>query len=247
MMARDPFGVYFLLEKGIPMLTISNDVMRLTMREDGTNVALLDIKGKIRWELDESTRYVSQRVQRLESDAFRYEAVNSAASKVSLTRRGKASRLGLDRILTQYKTKEGNVSVFWILETDRLRVVADPRIDNPASSLSLPGVFRPAENQHFLSAVPHTQGIIHTGKGPAFYKALYNPAFIFMCFFAQMAKSSALLSIMEDDVDVCVVWGKTSAGKINLQFVEQPEFGKLSYPRENVFFFTRPDITAICK
>ena len=126
-------------------------------------------------------------------------------------------------------------------------MIADPNIDNPASSLSLPGVFRPADNEPFLSAVPHTQGIIHTGRGPAFYKALYNPAFIFMCFFAQMAKKSALLSIMGDDVDVCVVWEKTAAGTINLQFVEQPEFGKLAYPRENVFFFTRPDITAICK
>lgn len=229
------------------MLTISNAVMRLSMREDGTNVSLFDLRGRTLWELDESTRYVSQEAQRLESDAYRYEAVHSTASKVALTGKGKASRLGPGRILTQYKTRQGNVSILWALEPDRLRVIANFNIDNPASSLSLPGVFRPADNEHFLSAIPHTQGIIHTGKGPAFYKALYNPAFIFMCFFAQMAKRSALLSVMEDDVDVCVVWEKTSAGTINLQYVEQPEFGKLAYPRENVFVFTRPDITSICK
>lgn len=70
---------------------------------------------------------------------------------------------------------------------------------------------------------------------------------LFMCFYAQMARTSALPAIAEEDMDACLVWEKTRAGKINLMWVEEPEFGTLAYKREVVFFFTPPDITAVCK
>jgi len=231
----------------MPMLEISNAAISLSMRENGTEVVITDRRRMCSWLLDESTRYVSNKARRMERDAFKYENAHGKNSIVGLTGRGRAGKQGDNAIRCWYTTPNGNVLQTWTLEKDRIIVTAHPEVENAASSVALPGAFRPMKSDAFLSVVPHTQGIIHKGNGPAFYKALANPAFIFMCFYGQMSERGALLSIMETDIDAVLVWEKTSAGRVNLLWVQQPRLGRLAYVRETVLMFTDPDITPLCK
>jgi len=128
-----------------------------------------------------------------------------------------------------------------------VHVFAEPEAEHCASSVALPGTFRPEGRDDFLAVIAHVQGFVHKGKGPAFFKAYCSPTFLSMCMYGQLAARSGLLSIMETDPDAVMIWEKTEKGRINLQWVQQPSFGKLAYPRETVLVLTAPDITPLCK
>jgi len=229
------------------MLSIRNASIELAMKADGTNVRVTDLKRKTTWVLDEQTRYVSSKVKRLDHDAFRYERVHGKTSSVGLLGSGKAEKVSEREIRCIHRTRNGSVSLSWVLEKDRLRIFAEADIDNAASSVSLPGVFRPAGGASFKMALTRTQGFVHSGRGPSYFYAWYTPAFLSMCFYAQIAERSALLSILETDIDGCLIWEKTADGLLNIGWVHQPRFGELAYRRETVMTFTAPDITPVCK
>lgn len=224
-------------------LILRGDALELVINADGTDVRVTDLGRRVTWLLDESTRLVARDVERFDHDAFR-----AGVSAVLGT--GLARKAGNDTILSEHNTPAGRVRLRWTMERDRLRVFAEA-IDgkDAATALALPGTFRP-ERGTFLSAVPNCQGILHTGKGPSFYRPLYGKGHgdgFTMSMFGQIAEGACLLTISEADADAALHWEKTGNGEMRLMWMQHPSMGALSYEREVVFFPCDANVTAACK
>jgi len=231
------------------MLTLKSQSLQLTMRADATNVVLTDLRTGTRWLLDESTRLVSSKAGHFEWNAFAADELAKADGKVVPLGAGQSRLIDENTILAEHQSPAGMVRLRWTMEADRLRIVAEPIDGEAASSLALPGTFRP-EGEQFTSAVPNCQGVLHFGKGPAFYKPLTmygHGAGWTMPMFGQLAETGSLLTIAETDADLILHWEKTPAGDIRLMTLQLPSFGTLAYEREVVIMSTSSDLTDLCK
>lgn len=225
------------------MLMLTGDTLQLSMANDGTGVVLEDLRSGTRWCLDESTRLASREISRAEWGLYAAEAVAQPASRVAPLGGGRAEMQGDDTILVAYD----GVTLRWVMAPDRLRVIAEA--GDGISSLTLPGTFRPA-GETFLSAVPNCQGVLHTGKGPAFFRTLHTYGHSMgytMPMFGQLAARGGLLTICESDDEVMLHWEKTAAGEVRLMWLALPSFQRLAYPREVVLMATAPALTDLCK
>jgi hypothetical protein len=222
------------------MLTVKGKLLELSMKENGTGVIIKDTLKDIRWYLDESTRFAARDVIRFCEDIY---------SKVSLLGQGEAKKVNENTIVSSHSTKAGRISLRWVMEEDRLRIFAEAGHEDSVTAFSLPGTFRPAEGETFVSAIPISQGILHNGKGPSFYKnlPLAGHSNLSMAMFGQSVKKGSLVTIAETESDATLVWEKTKEGKVNLFWLQYPSMGKLAYTRETVIFFAGPDLTSICK
>lgn len=242
------------------MLVLKNDALQVTMADDGTQVVLDDRLRGQRWRLDPATRLVSRGVGKHDHAPFAAEAT-AAGEKVCTIGPGQARMLNATSIQTEHRTPAGGVTLRWMLERDRIRVLADA--DDAAGaadaagvdSLALPGTFRPIAAPDagpagsFLAAVPFAQGVLHTGKGPAFYRAMnmHGHGGCNMDMFGQIAPRGGLLVINETDADSYCHWEKTAAGDVRLMWLMRPRYARLAYTREVVIFATPPGVTPICK
>lgn len=223
------------------MLTIKNKYLKLVMQEDGTGVILEDLVRDERWFLDNNTRLVGSNILRFDPEL---------KEKVRVLNKGKTTKINDNTIISFHDTESGNSILRWSIEKNRLHILAESNYKNNVTTFSLPGTFRPENKNSFLSAIPKSQGILHTGKGQSFYKQLTLCAHrleISMPMFGQISSKSALLVIAESDKDVSLYWEKTNKGFINLMWIQHPSMGKISYTRETVIILTSPDITSICK
>jgi len=161
---------------------------------------------------------------------------------------GRARCVSENVIEAVHETPAGTVTLRWVMEPDRLRVCAESPAEG-INTLTLPGTFYPEGTNRFLAAVPNGQGILHTGKGPAFYRPLWGQGTegFEMSMFAQLADRGALLAIAETDADAALHWEKTAEGTVRIMWRQVPCFGSLSYPREVVLIGTSPDLTGLCK
>lgn len=224
------------------MLELSGDAVRLAMAEDGTGVAITDLVRGETWKLDESTRRAARGVARFDEKAWR----EGAAAPLGP---GEARREGPGSIRAVHRGPAGVVSLLWTVERDRVRVVAAPGPGEGAvTALSLPGTFRPAGD--FRSAVPLGQGVLHSGGGPPFHRALTGSGHgggYTLAMFGQIAARGALAVIAGTDADASLNWEKTGGGKVNLAWVQHPSMGVLSYPRAAVIVPAAADLTSVCK
>jgi hypothetical protein len=231
------------------MIRIKNGNISFSMKEDGTGVAIEDIRRKTTWLLDESTRLGSRSVPRF-SDDGEYSSGSTAKENPKIVRIGKAKteKYG-NTVIATHKTKAGSVTLRWVVESDRVRVTGEEMEDKCFTSFSLPGTFRPAKNEGFLSAIPLSQGIVHTGKGPSFCKSLviggHNT--LTMSMFGQFTTKGAIIAVAETENDATFIWEKTEEGGLNLFWLQHPSMGKFSYPRETVMLFSDPGVTPVCK
>jgi len=215
--------------------------VRLAMDDDGTGVTVTDLARKTVWRLDEATRLATRDIGRFDCEAWR----NGKASPLGP---GQARREGGNAIRTEYRGPAGTTSLRWAVEKDRIRVVAEPVEGSAgANGLSLPGTFRP--EGPFLSAVPLGQGVLHTGRGPAFFRPLTGSGHgggYTLSMFGQVSGKGGLAVIAETDADASLHWEKTGADRINLHWVQHPSMGALAYPRETVIVPTAPDTASAC-
>lgn len=230
------------------MLQLRSDQLELGMNDDGTDVVIEDRARRIRWRLDDSTRFAASRIGRFDHQPYSAEARAMAdGSKVCPLGSGKAVRLDDTTIVATHQTAAGIVTLHWTIKSDCLHVTAESTAD-AAPALSLPGVFRPDPPGDFLAAVPHGQGLLHTGRGPAFTRPLFwRGRGYTLAMFGQIASRGALVTIAETDADAAIWWEKTAQGRIDLMWLQHPSLGKLSYPREVVIAPAAPDLTAVCK
>ena len=233
------------------MIVIRNQALELRMREDGTAVVLEDLKRRVCWHLDDSTRLVAAAdVVRFDHPAFAAESAAAQDRKVLALGPGTATRLDDKTIRSEHRTPCGTVQFQWILEPDCLRILADPAAPDAAPSLALPGTFRPADGRAFLAAIPMGQGVLHTGRGPAFHRPLAGHGHGFGCnmtMFGQIADGGGLLIIAEHEADAVLHWEKTNGGDVRLMWLQWASLGRLAYARETVVYATPPDVTSICK
>ena len=232
------------------MLVLKNSKLILQMNECGADVVLVDVHGKQNWRLDESTRLVSRGLKKNDHDPFAAAAAISENSKVCTIGLGQAKKLNETTIESLHRSSSGSVMLRWILEADRLRIFANADKETGIDTLALPGTFRPEGNEKFLTAIPTGQGILHTGKGPSFYKPLWAHGHQSGCnmdMFGQITDHSGLLVIAETTPDSVCHWEKTATGEIRIMWMQQHAMGKLDYRRETVIFPTAANITSICK
>jgi len=232
------------------MLTIKGQSLQLYMNEDGTEIAIEDLARGESWRLDESTRLVAHGVSRFDHQAFRAEVITGTDAQVTLIRPGVARKINDTTIEARHRTPAGEMILRWVMERDRLRIIAEPAMESDLTALALPGTFRPEGATAFKAAVPLGQGVLHTGRGPAFFHPLcmhgHGGGFT-LSMFGQIAGEGALVVITESDADVALHWEKTSAGAVNLMWVQHASMGALTYPRETVIFVESPNLTSICK
>ncbi|MBI4024309.1 MAG: hypothetical protein HY360_04965 [Verrucomicrobia bacterium] len=232
------------------MLVLCNDHLELSMQADGTDVLLWDAARNVAWRLDESTRLTAREVARHDTEAYAEKSIASPAAKVKPLGPGSARKLGETVIACRHRSASGEVILRWALEQDQIRVTAEPSDGAGATALALPGTFRPENEKGFLSAIPNGQGILHTGKGPAFYRPLNGKGGAWgftLSMFGQIAERGALVSMVEDDADVVLHWEKTRNGSVRLMWLQHPSMGGLSYPREVILTTAGPDLTSVCK
>ena len=233
------------------MLKLENECLALRMNERGTDIVLVDMGRKQTWQLDESTRLVSRGLKKNDNDPLSAEAAASVENdKVCTVGHGQANQLNGTTIESTHNTPCGTVTLRWVLEPDRLRVFAEADSQTGVDTLALPGTFRPGAEGGFLAAVPTGQGVLHTGKGPAFYKPLWAHGHQCGCnmdMFGQIAGCGGLLVIAETTPDALCHWEKTPTGDIRLMWVQQQTLGTLGYTRETVVFPAPADLTQICK
>jgi hypothetical protein len=222
------------------------------MEPDGSSVRLEDRVRKQVWELDEATRLVSNRVTRHRTEEYRASCVEQPDSPVVRLGAGQAVKTASDAIVCTHATAAGQVTLRWLLLPDRVCVTADvPHgIQDGVRSLTLPGTFRPADGGSFQSAVPNCQGILHTGKGPSFYRPLCGKGHgggFTMGMFGQIAAQGGLVTIAEEDADGVLHWEKTDAGDIRLMWQQHPSMGELGYARQTLLVPSDASVTAVCK
>lgn len=232
------------------MLTLQGEQLALYMREDGMAVILEDRQRGQRWRLDEASRLAAREVPRENLDAFAAPAAGSADRNIHALGPGRAERVAPQEILAVHDTPAGRVRLRWSMERDRVRVRAEAEAAGGATALALPGTFEPEEGAGFLAAIPNGQGLLHTGKGPAFHKALRGGGHGHGCtlsMFGQWSSRGALVSIAETPEDAVLHWEKTPGGAIRLMWLHLPCMGSLGYTRETVLQVSAPDLTAVCK
>lgn len=231
------------------MITLRGKHLELTMREDGTEVVLRDRCRNVGWLLDESTRLASRGVGRFEHAPYADQARNHPQET-------KVQRLAGGRLLLAdersarfvHPSPAGEVEIHWILEDDRVRVIASASGEQGATALTLPGVFRPENEPTFISAIPKGQGVLHTGNGPPFVLPLFWRGQGFtLAMFGQIAGKAALVTVAETDADATLWWEKTERGRVDVMWLQHPSLGRLSYSRETVIAPCDPDLTSICK
>jgi len=233
-------------------LVLTGEGLRIAMRADGTGVTISDTVRGASWILDETTRLTAHGTGRFEFEGWRAGSAERGGAKIRRLGPGTARKEGSNRIRSDHGWPGGAVSLLWILEKDRVRVVAEPGENgrDPASGLSLPGTFRPVEEESFLSAVPLGQGVLHTGKGPAFFRPLNKSGHgngFTLGVFGQLSARAGLAVIAGTDADAALHWEKTGDGRIDLMWTQHPSMGALSTPRETILVPTGPGLTAVCK
>ena len=224
-------------------LTLTGDSLALRMNGDGNGVTVEDRATKTVWRLDEDTRKVYG-----EADQAKYQGYTLEAEGHPLGR-GEAHPVSDNTIEVTYRTAVGELTLRWIVERDRVRVIAESPGARPVAGLTLPGAFLPDGGDAFQCAVPNGQGILHTGKGPAFnrrYFGMGSEGFA-LSMFGQIATCGSLLTITEADTDAVLLWKKTEPDEVRIQWLQIPSLGRLTYAREAVLFATPPDLTALCK
>jgi hypothetical protein len=214
------------------------------MDGNGTHVVLEDLATKTRWRLDESTRYVAKGIAGYHRPPYAAAAVTGPNSPVHTIGPGVATKEGEETIRVVHHNAAGTVTIRWVMEPDRLRILADSNPTEGITSLTLPGTFRPEDGGGFLSAVPQCQGILHSGKGPPFYRALRG---FTMAMFGQIASRGGLLIIAATNADAALHWEKTETGTVNLMWLQHPSMGQFTYTRETVIIPASPEVASICK
>lgn len=232
------------------MLTLKGQSLQLFMQEDGTEVFIEDVVRGESWRLDEATRLVARGAPRFAHDAYAAEALAKPDAQVALLGPGRARKLDEVTIEARHRTPAGDVTLRWVMERDRLRIIAVPDDEHGVTALALPGAFRPEGAAAFHSAIPLGQGVLHSGAGPAFFRPLcmrgHGGGFT-LSMFGLLAAEGALLVITESDADVALHWEKTAQGAVNVLWLQHPSMGQLGYPRETVVFAESPDLTSVCK
>src|ERR1043165_388177 len=115
--------------------SLQNDRLGLTMEEDGSHVVIEDRSSGTQWLLDESTRFVARDVPRFEESAYAWDSVTSPDSKVTRLPSGSATRVGENEIRSTHRCLAGRLTLRWLLEKDRVRVLAEA---DGINSLALP-------------------------------------------------------------------------------------------------------------
>lgn len=231
------------------MLTVRGETLALAMGEDGRNVVVEDLARGLCWRLDEASRLVSCGIPRDDLAAYAADTAGEAPRAVALGA-GAAARVGDAEIRAVYATAAGTLTLRWVMERDRLRIIAEADDESGVTGLCLPGAFRPGDGEPFLAAVPTAQGILHTGRGPAFYRTYLRTGHNFgftLAMFGLIADCGALLAIAETDVDLLLHHEKTAEGAVRLMWRQVPSLGRLAYLREVVLMAAPPDLTALCK
>ena len=224
-------------------LILTGDSLDLRMHADGSGVTLEDRKRNVVWRLDQDTRKVYR-----DPDQAMYQGYTVEAEAFPLGS-GEARLVAGNTIEVAYRTPAGELTLRWIMESDHVRILAEASGDSPVAALTFPGAFLPDAEDTFKCAVPNGQGILHTGKGPAFsrrYFGMGSEGFA-LSMFGQIAGRGSLLTITETDTDAVLQWRKTEQGAARIQWLQIPSFGTLAYPREVVLFTAPPDLTALCK
>ena len=231
------------------MLSLRGDAWILTMSEDGTDVVIEDRLRNARWHLDKQTRFVSKDTERFNEPAYNAESAAKPESTVQLIGKGQARYTGTDTISATHATLFGKLTLRWTMKPDRLLVSAEADDSQGVNAMTLPGVFRPEGSGSFSTAIPNGQGVLHTGRGPAFYNPRWGQGAggFSMAMFGQITEKNALLTIAETDADAVLHWEKTSSGELRVMWRQEPSLGKLSYSREVVLFPCAPGLTNLCK
>lgn len=218
------------------------------MSEDGSGICLTDrVRGE-RWTLDDRTRHVSSEAARYAQEHWAAPQVGRDGSPVFAVTRGRAEQCGDNSVLTTFETPAGRLAMRWVMHPDRVVVTVDPAECAGVSSFTLPGAFRP-DGGSFLSAVPNCQGILHTGKGPEFYRPRWGQGVdgFTLDMFGQISSRGALVAIAETELDATLHWEKALDGDVRVMWRQERSMGEVSYRREVVLMAADPDLTAVCK
>jgi hypothetical protein len=231
------------------MKSLANKKIAVEISDDAGRVCLTDVVRGLTWVLNPDTRLVSSGIERFEQEPYACEQIGRFKDNISILRNGQAKYSGSDTIITTWQTPFGPVRFLWKLKADRLELYAESDGDDCPGGLALPGCFEPQDGSGYLCAIPNGQGILHTGKGPAFYlpKWGWGTDGFTLSMFGQITDKSALLSIVETDADAVLHWEKTSENRIRVFWRQEPSMGTLRYTRQAVFFLTEPNLTSLCK
>jgi len=116
----------------------------------------------------------------------------------------------------------------WIL--DPTVCACRPRCGRP-ELLHVAGTWMPVSGESWNAAVPLGQGVLHTGKGPAFYRALQGHGHGFGCnmdMFGQLGPRADCSSSPKPSRTRCCI-GRRRRGPGAPHVAAEPSFGRLAY------------------
>lgn len=232
------------------MLTLRGEALALTMDVGGENVTLTDLTRQVVWRLDQRTRLASREVAWKDDAKYTPTERSRPDSPVHVLQRGRATRLDARTIEAEHPSAGGTVKLRWRMERDRLCVSALTNLPQPATSLMLPGAFVPADEPTCRTAVPNGQGMLYSGRGPAYCRPLQSYSHAWgrsLDMVAPLASRGGLVCVAESALDATLWHEKDDTGPPRATWLEHASLGEGRYERQVVILPCDPDVTAACK
>jgi len=229
------------------MPTMRNGEIELTISDDGSSTTITHRLTDTRWTLDPDTALAGASG----SNAVWFGPSSADSGRppaVPFDKRAGAVEQSGDRALVvTRKGPAGTLTLRYELVAEGCRITALAG-RSTVTSCALPGAFRPEGAGALPVALPKNQGIWHRGAGEAFNFNLHREGHggFSMPFFAVIGQREALLTIIEDEHDARIWFGKSPEGRTVAAAIMDPSLGRLRYNRSILLRFVKPDVTSIC-
>jgi len=215
------------------MITLSGEQLAISCEENGHELALLDVRRRVRWRLDRSSLIWGKS----EDLAQRKCLVPTAARKTD------SHTLTLTCV-----AGETELQFTYTLHDSHVEVSITPPPAGDLQFVSLPGSFVPDDPDHHL-LLPIMQGMLWDGRGPAFdlVRAEGSHLGFSMAFVGALSSRGGLLVTAETRDDLRWWFGKDTAGRIWATPIQIASMGALHYRRVARIVVTDADIVSVAK
>jgi hypothetical protein len=225
------------------MISIHSDSIQITASEDGTTLALTDLKRGTRWLLDEHSLIYGNSSQQAWGTP---ELPGSRLIPYS------ARAAGTSTLVVTYQAGEIDLEVHYTLTADYVDVRLPVPVHAAIGYLSLPGSFTPqGERNRWL--LPIMQGMLWDGRGQdfAWLRGEGSHTGFSMAFIGCLGKSGGLLTTVETRDDCRWWFGKETPNGLRSRTwacsLQVSSLGSLRYERRARLYVTDPDIVAVAK
>ncbi len=215
------------------MIEIGNKILRLAMKEDGTQVVLTDRARGVAWRLDPSTCGFATSAAELMQDKAPVFARSFA--------QGRARQLSGSAVEIRYPVPGGEVILLWELQSDHALATLEVRSDQ-IEEIAFPGSFQ-AEAGRTEVLLPRFQGLLTRPAGPDRY---HRWKFIGMNMLGYLQSGAGLL-VAEEDLKGKVLLHGLHQGRVFGLFASQRCPVRGWYKRQARLYPVDGSITAVCK